>query len=115
MVDGLKLLEIAERIEAQVWMHRDDENMSVDELRQAKIEKIKEIAEKLEKWLIGKEVTVVISDGVRKTMELRETIKKHGFSWDKKERKWYKKMSMEEAEKVMGDASLKGLSIKMET
>ena len=109
----LKLLEIAERVEAQVWMHRDDGNLSVDELRHEKVRKIEEIAEMLGMWL-NEEVTVILSDGEKTTMELREVIKKHGFSWDKKERKWYRKMSGVEAERIVNDEDLKGLSIKVE-
>ena len=124
----LKLLEIAESLEGKIWENRDDPNLTIDELRTIRTEGILATAAAFEKWILrdvkadtpaadrgnSPVCRVIITDGEKRSYDVKDVLKEMGFYWDKSERAWIAEVSKDEAGAIIASRSLDGLSIRVE-
>ena len=124
----LKLLEIAESLEGKIWANRDDPNLTIDELRTIRTEGILATAAAFEKWILRDVKTdtpdtdrgnspvcrVIITDGEKRSYDVKDVLKEMGFYWDKSERAWVTEVPKDEAGAIIASRSLDGLSIRVE-
>jgi len=124
----LKLLEIAESLEGKIWENRDDPNLTIDELRTIRTEGILATAAALEKWILRDAKTdtpdtdrgnspvcrVIITDGEKRSYDVRDTLKAMGLHWDAQKKAWVGNFTKEDAGAVITARELDGLTIKVE-
>lgn len=124
----LKLLEIAESLEGKIWENRDDPNLTIDELRTIRTEGILATAAAFEKWILRDAKTdtpdtdrgnspvcrVIITDGEKRSYDVRDTLKAMGLHWDAQKKAWVGNFTKEDAGAVITARELDGLSIRVE-
>ena len=124
----LKLLELAITIEEQIPPPPTDKGARLDVIRAAKLEVIKSTAAELEEWILrdvkdaatttaappGEHCKIIITDGEKRSYDVKDILKEMGFIWDKSARAWIAEVSKDEAGAIIASRSLDGLTIKVE-
>jgi len=124
----LKLLELAITIEEQIPPPPTDKGARLDVVRAAKLEVIKNTAAELEEWILqdtknaaaapttppGGYCTIIVTDGEKRSYDVKDILKEMGFIWDKSARAWIAEVPKDEAGAIIASRSLDGLTIKVE-